>query len=189
VFCASLADVFDNAVDPAWCRDSFPLIAATPHPDWLLLTKRIGNARRMIAEATGCVQWKFILRAAVDYAAAQLSCRFGTGRARRQYGRGPQGLSHRTSTMSMRIRSTGPSDGSIDRNRTLAGTASSFGMSRSASSWLTIVAPSQTFGHGDALVHSGIVGPRNSTAAHRRSISVVPSMSEYQLQPVFHPPY
>lgn len=48
VFCASLADVFDNAVDPAWRRDLFSLILSTPHLDWLLLTKRIGNAQQMI---------------------------------------------------------------------------------------------------------------------------------------------
>ena len=30
VFCASLADVFDNAVDPQWRADLFALIAATP---------------------------------------------------------------------------------------------------------------------------------------------------------------
>ena len=48
VFCASLADVFDNEVDPAWRADLFALIAATPNLDWLLLTKRIGNAARMI---------------------------------------------------------------------------------------------------------------------------------------------
>ena len=51
VFCASLADVFDNEVDPAWRADLFELIASTPNLDWLLLTKRIGNAHGMIAEA------------------------------------------------------------------------------------------------------------------------------------------
>jgi protein gp37 len=51
VFCASLADVFDNQVDPAWRADLFRLIADTPNLDWLLLTKRIGNAAEMIAEA------------------------------------------------------------------------------------------------------------------------------------------
>ena len=50
VFCASLADVFDNAVDPQWRADLFALIAATPNLDWLLLTKRIGNVRGMLAE-------------------------------------------------------------------------------------------------------------------------------------------
>lgn len=51
VFCASLADVFDNAVDPQWRADLFELIRATPNLDWLLLTKRIGNAAAMIRAA------------------------------------------------------------------------------------------------------------------------------------------
>lgn len=50
VFCASLADVFDNQVPNQWRQDLFDLIADTPHLDWLLLTKRIGNAKAMIAE-------------------------------------------------------------------------------------------------------------------------------------------
>ena len=48
VFCASLADVFDNAVDSQWRTDLFELIAATPNLDWLLLTKRIGNVGNML---------------------------------------------------------------------------------------------------------------------------------------------
>lgn len=51
VFCASLADVFDNAVPHEWRSDLFRLIRATPYLDWLLLTKRIGNAARMIDRA------------------------------------------------------------------------------------------------------------------------------------------
>jgi protein gp37 len=51
VFCASLADVFDNAVPLAWRVDLFRLIDATPSLIWMLLTKRIGNAERMIREA------------------------------------------------------------------------------------------------------------------------------------------
>ena len=47
VFCASLADVFDNEVDPAWRNDLFRLIYDTPNLVWLLLTKRIGNVHRM----------------------------------------------------------------------------------------------------------------------------------------------
>ncbi len=43
VFCASLADVFDNEVPDEWRTDLWKLIASTPHLDWLLLTKRIGN--------------------------------------------------------------------------------------------------------------------------------------------------
>lgn len=48
VFCASLADVLDNAVDDQWRRDLAALIIATPALDWMLLTKRIGNARKML---------------------------------------------------------------------------------------------------------------------------------------------
>lgn len=48
VFCASLADVFDNEADTAWRIRLFALIEKTPHLDWLLLTKRIGNARKML---------------------------------------------------------------------------------------------------------------------------------------------
>jgi protein gp37 len=48
VFCASLADVFDNAVDLLWRRDLFRLISDTPNLDWLLLTKRIGNVPTML---------------------------------------------------------------------------------------------------------------------------------------------
>jgi protein gp37 len=40
VFCASLGDVFDAEVSDDWRDDLFALIAATPHLDWLLLTKR-----------------------------------------------------------------------------------------------------------------------------------------------------
>lgn len=47
VFCASLADVFDNEVDERWRHDLFGLIEATPRLVWLLLTKRIGNVLKM----------------------------------------------------------------------------------------------------------------------------------------------
>lgn len=53
VFCSSLADVFDNAVDPEWRRDLFEIIRATPNLQWLLLTKRIGNVLGMVAEMAG----------------------------------------------------------------------------------------------------------------------------------------
>lgn len=52
VFCASMADVFDNEIDPQWREDLFALINATPNLDWLLLTKRIGNANKMIFEVS-----------------------------------------------------------------------------------------------------------------------------------------
>lgn len=52
VFCASLADVFDNhrSIDPAWRNDLWKLIAATPHLDWLLLTKRPQNIFKMLPD-------------------------------------------------------------------------------------------------------------------------------------------
>lgn len=40
VFCASLADVFDNQAPQAWRDDLWALIEATPLLTWLLLTKR-----------------------------------------------------------------------------------------------------------------------------------------------------
>lgn len=51
VFCASLADVFDNEVPIVWLADLLMLIERTPHLDWLLLTKRIGNARTRLMDA------------------------------------------------------------------------------------------------------------------------------------------
>jgi protein gp37 len=53
VFCASLADVFDNQVDPAWRKDLFTMIRATPELEWLLLTKRPGNIGEMVEAAGG----------------------------------------------------------------------------------------------------------------------------------------
>lgn len=53
VFCASLADVFDNEVDPMWRRDLFKLIEETPALIWLLLTKRIGNVLKMTDPSAG----------------------------------------------------------------------------------------------------------------------------------------
>ena len=45
VFCASLADVFDNhrSIDPEWRADLWKMIEQTPNLDWLLLTKRPQN--------------------------------------------------------------------------------------------------------------------------------------------------
>ena len=48
VFCASLADVFDNEVPQEWRDDLWVLIRETPHLRWLVLTKRIGNAIKML---------------------------------------------------------------------------------------------------------------------------------------------
>jgi protein gp37 len=48
VFCASLADVFDNQAPKKWRDDLFTLIRDCPNLDWLLLTKRPQNVRKML---------------------------------------------------------------------------------------------------------------------------------------------
>jgi protein gp37 len=48
VFCASLADVFDNQVPSAWREDLFALIRECDQLDWLLLTKRPQNIIKML---------------------------------------------------------------------------------------------------------------------------------------------
>lgn len=53
VFCASMADVFDNQIDPAWRIDLWELIRQTPDLDWQLLTKRPQNIRKMLPLAWG----------------------------------------------------------------------------------------------------------------------------------------
>ena len=53
VFCASLADVFDNQVPDEWRHDLFTLIDETPMLDWQLLTKRPQNVAKMLARS----QW------------------------------------------------------------------------------------------------------------------------------------
>jgi protein gp37 len=47
VFCASMADVFDNQV-PTWRVDLWSLIRSTPALDWFLLTKRPQNIHDML---------------------------------------------------------------------------------------------------------------------------------------------
>lgn len=48
VFCASMADVFDNQVPDGWRRDLWFTICNTRHLDWLLLTKRPQNIAKML---------------------------------------------------------------------------------------------------------------------------------------------
>lgn len=48
VFCASLADVFDNEVPDDWRADLWRLMEATPNLRWIPLTKRIGNVAWMV---------------------------------------------------------------------------------------------------------------------------------------------
>ena len=48
VFCASLADVFDNEVPHIWQAELWELIKSTPNLSWLLVTKRIGNVEKFV---------------------------------------------------------------------------------------------------------------------------------------------
>lgn len=48
VFCASLADVFDNAVAEAWRDDLWNIIRVCYQLDWLILTKRPQNIEKML---------------------------------------------------------------------------------------------------------------------------------------------
>ncbi|SMP31994.1 DUF5131 family protein [Shimia sagamensis] len=52
VFCASLADVFDNhkSIQQSWRDDLWQLIKDTPNLDWLLLTKRPQNLYRFLPQ-------------------------------------------------------------------------------------------------------------------------------------------
>jgi protein gp37 len=53
VFCASLADVFDNQIDASSRHDLFALIAKGKRLDWLLLTKRPESIERMLPSVGG----------------------------------------------------------------------------------------------------------------------------------------
>jgi protein gp37 len=58
VFCASLADIFDNQVSTRWRDDLWHLIDQTPHLDWQLLTKRPQNIEKMLPDPrTGVKSW------------------------------------------------------------------------------------------------------------------------------------
>lgn len=66
VFCASLADVFeDNEQVARWQAELFGLIAETPHLDWLLLTKRPENVMDIVpmlwhSEPTWDGGWEYV---------------------------------------------------------------------------------------------------------------------------------
>jgi protein gp37 len=53
VFCASMADIFDNRAPAAWRADLWRLIRATPALDWQLLTKRPQNIAGMLPPEWG----------------------------------------------------------------------------------------------------------------------------------------
>ncbi len=59
VFCASLADVFDNhkSIRESWRHDLWTLMADTPNLDWLLLTKRPQNIARFVPGWMGPMSW------------------------------------------------------------------------------------------------------------------------------------
>jgi protein gp37 len=60
VFCASLADVFDNRVPKEWREELFALIRECKRLDWLLLTKRPENISKMLPRQWGngyCNVW------------------------------------------------------------------------------------------------------------------------------------
>jgi protein gp37 len=48
VFAQSLSDTFDNKVPAEWRDDFFVLMEQCTNLDWLVLTKRIGNVRKMV---------------------------------------------------------------------------------------------------------------------------------------------
>ena len=48
VFCSELSAVFDNHVPTEWRADLWDLIRSCPDLDWLLLTKRPQNIRKML---------------------------------------------------------------------------------------------------------------------------------------------
>jgi len=53
VFCASMADVFDNKVPVSWRVDLWSLVRVTSELDWFLLTKRPQNIRDMLPRDWG----------------------------------------------------------------------------------------------------------------------------------------
>ena len=56
VFCASMADVFDNEVPIEWLRDLLDLIRITPNLDWQLLTKRPSRIKRALNTVMSSIQ-------------------------------------------------------------------------------------------------------------------------------------
>lgn len=69
VFCASLADVFDNEVPAEWRADLWHLIRACPDLEWQLVTKRVGNVAKM-APAIGLPENVIVIATIVNQAEA-----------------------------------------------------------------------------------------------------------------------
>lgn len=67
VFCASLADVFEDRPELIpWRAELFDLIANTPNLDWLLLTKRTENIRRLWPWTGHCPATNIWLGASIE---------------------------------------------------------------------------------------------------------------------------
>lgn len=49
VFCASLADVFDNEVSQDWRYEALDMMDATPNLNWQICTKRVSNIPKMVS--------------------------------------------------------------------------------------------------------------------------------------------
>jgi protein gp37 len=71
VFCASMADVFDNEVDQTLRDRLWSLVRQTPNLDWVILTKRIGNAPKMLPAHWGAGYPNVWLLASVDQTALE----------------------------------------------------------------------------------------------------------------------
>ena len=71
VFCASMADVFDNEADQATRERLWLVIRQTPNLNWILLTKRIGNAPDMLPGDWGEGYPNVWLLVSVDQAALE----------------------------------------------------------------------------------------------------------------------
>ena len=51
IFISSMADFFDNEIDPAWREEAWAVMKSCKRVDFQVLTKRIGNADKMIGGA------------------------------------------------------------------------------------------------------------------------------------------
>jgi protein gp37 len=71
VFCASMADVFDKEVDQALRDRLWSLVRETPNLDWVILTKRIGNAPKMLPADWGAGYPNVWLLVSVDQVALE----------------------------------------------------------------------------------------------------------------------
>lgn len=57
VFCSSLSDIFDNAIDPAWRDEALREIGVSTSTRVQLLTKRVGNVEAMIRDNWKTLAW------------------------------------------------------------------------------------------------------------------------------------